>query len=623
MSGEGQEHRCPNKLLSPKKHLALNPAVNLTQDPYSVKAKENGNAGGSREGKGTLSGSILSQSDLEIKSVEGNGGKGRATTSFSLSDVSTLCPDTPDLHSTEILQESDISRLIDNVTLTKENEPGSSISALIGQFEETRDQANLTVVSPLHGSRVRSDHPPLPIMDLKMPFKHDFPKGKTKASLFCSTPERTALSPETSEHSTHTVVCETPNGSKTKLDDDPSAKAKTGGADSNLPCSSHTSHCWLPKSPTHGKDWGTLTNNSLASSTDVTLGDGIADPTLCLISGGSSLVEIEGDSENLSITTYDDRREGTSPLASPFKLKYSRDVVDHFQRGPRNGYCKATLPPPVSETFNTGQDVKSQSRSCVAYQGAGFMHKHFSSSDAKTNQTWVPPSGAHDLHAPAPKQPQQPALPALKLPSPCKSKSLGDLTSEDIACNFESKYQCISKSFVTTGIRDRKGVTVKTRSLEPMDALTEQLRRLVSLDQEDGCQVLYAKQDAQQLPRALVRKLSSRSQSRVRNIASRAKEKQEANRQRGGNPTTHVGGVVLRNKPTAPAPVGNRHSTGSYIAGYLSNAKASGLEGRGIPEGACAALHAGHADQLCSDHSVLQTEPSSDDKPEIYFLLRL
>ncbi|ELK25546.1 1-phosphatidylinositol-4,5-bisphosphate phosphodiesterase eta-1 [Myotis davidii] len=625
VSGDGQEHRCRNKSLSPRKHLVLNPAVNLTQDRYGVKTKENGNAGGFVEGKSNLSGSILSQSDLEIKNVDGNCGKGRAATSFSLSDVSTLCPDTPDLHSTEILQESDISHLIDNVTLTNENEPGSSISALIGQFEETRDQANLTVVSPLHGTRMRSDHPPLPTMDLKMPFQHDFPKGKPKASLLCSTPERIAfLSPEASERSTHTVVCETactPNVSKDKLDDDPSAKAKTGATESNLPCSSNTSHCWLPKSPTDGKDWEIL-KNSLAPSTNLTLGDGIADPTLCLISGESSLVEIDGDSENLSITTYDYRREGTSPLASPFKLKNSRDVVDHFQRGLRNGYCKATVHPPVSEIFNPSQDVKNQSRSCRAYQGAGFMHKHFSNSDAKMNQTCVPPSGAQDLHAPVPRQPQQPPLPVLKLPSPCKSKSLGDLTSEDIACNFESKYQCISKSFVTTGIRDRKGVAVKTQSLEPMDALTQQLRKLVSFEQEDSCQVLYAKQDANQLPRALVRKLSSRSQSRVRNIASRAKEKQEANKQKGVNPA-HMGGVVLRNKPMAPAPAGNRHSTGSYIAGYLSNAKGSGVEGRGIPEGACTALHAGHTDQLCSDHSVLQTEPSSDDKPEIYFLLRL
>ncbi|XP_054435841.1 1-phosphatidylinositol 4,5-bisphosphate phosphodiesterase eta-1 [Pteronotus mesoamericanus] len=626
VSGDGQEHHCPSKSLSPRQHLALNPAVNLTQDLYGVKTKETGNAGSCVEGKSTLSGSILSQSDLEIKKLEGNWGKGRAATSFSLSDVSTLSSDVPDLHSTAILQETDISHLIDNVTLTNENELGSSISALIGQFDETRNQADLTVVSHLQSTSMMLGHPPLPAMDLKMPFKHGFSKGKPKSSLLCSSPERiTALSPEISECSTHTVVCETtytPNVSKIKPDDDPSGKAKTGAGESKLPLSSNASHCWLPKSPTNGKDWEMLKNHSPASSTNLTLGDVIAGPALCLISGESSLVEIDGDSENLSITSHEYRREGTSHLASPLKMKYSQDVAEHFQRGLKNGYCKETLHPPVSEIFNNIQNVKNPSISHLAYQGAAFMHKHFSNSDAKMNQTCVPPSSAQDLHAPSPKQSPHPPLPVLKLPSPCKSKSLGDLTSEDIACNFESKYQCISKSFVTTGVRDRKGATAKTKSLEPMDALTEQLRKLVSFDQEDSCQVLYSKQDAHQFPRALVRKLSSRSQSRVRNIASRAKEKQEASKQKGVNPT-HVGGVILRNKASAPPPAGNRHSTGSYIAGYLRGARGGAAEGRGIPEGACAALRAGRADPLCSDHAVLQTEPSSDDKPEIYFLLRL
>lgn len=174
---------------------------------------------------------------------------------------------------------------------------------------------------------------------------------------------------------------------------------------------------------------------------------------------------------------------------------------------------------------------------------------------------------------------------------------------------------------MTNSIRD-KSVTMKTKSFEPLDALTEQLRKLVSFDQEDSCQGLYSKQDVNQCPRALVRKLSSRSQSRVRNIASRAKEKQEAGKQKAMTQNPR-GGVVLRSKPPAPTLAVNRHSTGSYIASYLRNMKASGLEGRGIPEGACTALRYGYMDQFCSDNSVLQTEPSSEDKPEIYFLLRL
>lgn len=372
----------------------------------------------------------------------------------------------------------------------------------------------------------------------------------------------------------------------------------------------------------NGKEWAIVKNQSPTMSTDLTLEGIIADPTLCLNSGESSLVEMDGDSENLSITTCEYRREGISHLSSPLKVKYSQDVVEHFQRGLRNGYCKETLHPSVSEVFNNIQDVKNQSISCLVFQGAGIIHNNFSNSDAKMNQTCAPLCSAPDMHAPVPVPSTHPPLPTLKLPSPCKSKSLGDLTSEDIACNFESKYQCISKSFITTGIRDKKGETIKTKSLESKDALTEQLRKLVSFDQEDDCQVLYSKQDTSQLPRALVRKLSSRSQSRVRNIASRAKEKQEANKQKSVNPS-HVGGVVLRNKPSAPPLAGNRHSTGSYIAGYLRSAKGGGLEGRGLPEGACAALRSSYVDQFCSDTSVLQTEGSSDDKPEIYFLLRL
>ncbi|XP_064234916.1 1-phosphatidylinositol 4,5-bisphosphate phosphodiesterase eta-1 isoform X2 [Aotus nancymaae] len=619
-----RENPCPNKSLSPRQHLAPDPVVNPTQDPHGVKIKEKGNAEGFVEGKSILSGSILSHSNLEIKNVEGSGGKGRAATSFSLSDVSVLCSDIPDLHSTAILQESEISHLIDNVTLTNENEPGSSISALIGQFDETNDPA-ITVVSDLQNTSVMSDHCPLPSLGLKMPIEHGFSKGKSKSSFLCSSPELTALlSPETTKHATYTVYETTCTPiSKTKPDDDLSSKVKTGAVESSLPGSPNTSHGWLPKSPTKGEDRETLKSCSPASYPDLTLEAVIADPILCFNSGESSLVEIDGESENLSLTTCEYKREGTSQLASPLKLKYHQDVVEHLQRGLRNGYCKETLHPSVPEIFNNIQDVKTQSISYLAYQGADFVHNHLSNSDAKMFQTCVPQqSSAQDMRAPVPKQLAHLPVPALKLPSPCKSKSLGDLTSEDIACNFESKYQCISKSFVTTGIRDKKGMTVKTKSLEPIDALTEQLRKLVSFDQEDNCQVLYSNQDANQLPRALVRKLSSRSQSRVRNIASRAKEKQEANKQKVPNPS-NGGGVVLRNKPSAPTPAVNRHSTGSYIAGYLRNTKGGGLESRGIPEGACTALRYGYVDQFCSDNSVLQTEPSNDDKPEIYFLLRL
>ncbi|KAM7331254.1 hypothetical protein ACRRTK_010443 [Alexandromys fortis] len=624
VTNDCQENQCPPKFLSPRQHLALDPAKKGPQDLPGVKATEKRRTGGLGEGKSMLLESVLSPSTREMENMEGSRTTGRAAASFSLSDVSVLCSDVPDLHSTPIHQDTEISNLIDDVTLTNENEPGSSISALIGQFEESQPRANVAVVSHLLGTDVTTGGAPLPMtLGLQTPSKRVFSQGKPKASSY-SSPELIKLcSAETTKPANNTLVCEMTGLpiSKSKPGTDPSDKTKTRVMEGNLPGTHDASPGQFPKSHTHGKDQRRVMN-SPDLSTELALEDLIADPALGIHSEESSLVEIDGESENLSRTTCDYRGEGLSQIVSPLKLRHSQEMVEHVPRGLRNVYCKEAPLPSAPEIFNNIQGVKNQSISCLTYQGAGFVYNHFSSSDAKTNQICGPQQPrATDMHA-SPLTPSAHApLVALKLPSPCKSKSLGDLTSEDIACNFESKYQCISRSFVTNSIRD-KSVAMKTKSLEPLDALTEQLRKLVSFDQEDSCQVLYSKQDVSQYPRALVRKLSSRSQSRVRNIASRAKEKQEAGKQKA---TTHStrGGVVLRSKPSAPALAVNRHSTGSYIASYLRNMKAGGLEGRGIPEGACTALRYGYVDQFCSDNSVLQTEPSSDDKPEIYFLLRL
>ncbi|CAO2612999.1 1-phosphatidylinositol 4,5-bisphosphate phosphodiesterase eta-1 [Lemmus lemmus] len=619
VTNDCQKNQCPPKFLSPRQHLALDPAKKGPQDLPGMKAKGKRPTEGLGEGKSMLSRSVLSPSALEMENPEGSRAKGRAAASFSLSDISVLCSDIPDLHSTPIHRDTEISSLIDDVTLTNENEPGSSISALIGQFEESQHRANLAVVSHLLGTDVSAT------LGLQTPFKRGFTQGKPKASS-CSSPELIELSSaETTKPANSTLVCEMTSSpiSKSKPGTDHSDKTKTRVMEGNLPGSHSASPGQIPKSPTHGKDQRRVMN-SPDLSTELALEDLIADPALGVNSAESSLVEIDGESENLSLTTCDYRGEGLSQIVSPLKLRHSQEMVEHIPRGLRSVYCKETPLSSAPEIFNNIQGVKNQSISCLTYQGAGFVYNHFSNSDAKTNQICGPRQPrATDMPAstPTPTQSAHAPLVALKLPSPCKSKSLGDLTSEDIACNFESKYQCISRSFVTNSIRD-KSVAMKTKSLEPLDALTEQLRKLVSFDQEDSCQVLYSKQDVNQYPRALVRKLSSRSQSRVRNIASRAKEKQEAGKQKA---TTHSarGGVVLRSKPSVSSLAVNRHSTGSYIASYLRNVKAGDLEGRGIPEGACTALRYGYIDQFCSDNSVLQTEPSSDDKPEIYFLLRL
>uniref|UniRef100_A0A3Q4BGI6 Phosphoinositide phospholipase C n=1 Tax=Mola mola TaxID=94237 RepID=A0A3Q4BGI6_MOLML len=219
--------------------------------------------------------------------------------------------------------------------------------------------------------------------------------------------------------------------------------------------------------------------------------------------------------------------------------------------------------------------------------------------------------------------------------SPCKSKSLGDLTSEDISCNFQSKYHIISRSFITPHMRKqrRRGTmgegTFQSQSCDP---LTEQLRKLVSLEGDDTKPPLSRPQttntnDADDSPPLLTRRLSSRSLSRVRHINSRARERQqEALKPRTGvtiNDTASIGGIVLRNKPSPQNPQGNRHSTGSYIAGYLGH-----LEDRGLPEGACTSLYYGNGDKYGDRYYTDDSLPPADSnhsasEPEVYFLLRL
>ncbi|KAJ8256821.1 hypothetical protein COCON_G00189730, partial [Conger conger] len=241
-----------------------------------------------------------------------------------------------------------------------------------------------------------------------------------------------------------------------------------------------------------------------------------------------------------------------------------------------------------------------------------------------------PPFQNHSRGLPGPAQqghrgPNFDPPPISKVPSPCKSKSLGDLTSEDISCNFESKYKFISRSFVPPSMRDRKWMGSLTNRPFSADPLTEQLRKLVSIEQEDrplpvllplpACPVGGDKDS----PRILSRRLSSRSQSRVRHIASRARERQqEACKSRPSGAPCSTAGVVLRNKPAAQSPTANRHSTGSYIAGYLDQ-----VEDRGLPEGACTTMHYSYRDHRCNDDSALPADSYSPSEPEVYFLLRL
>lgn len=196
---------------------------------------------------------------------------------------------------------------------------------------------------------------------------------------------------------------------------------------------------------------------------------------------------------------------------------------------------------------------------------------------------------------------KQSSASAKRLPAPLlskdvdsgsKSKSLGDLTSDDIVCNFDSKYRSISRSFITRPTRQQRA-----QKKEPQDDLTERLKQLTDVEpltssdftsQRNVSEAGPDETEEEEMPP--LRRSSSRSQSRVRYIANRARQAQERQRLQG----------LLR-------------SSGSPI------------EERGIPEGACSV-----AGSPCASLDLLSQlppgpphqSPLSPDN-EVFFMLRL
>ncbi|KAM9299139.1 1-phosphatidylinositol 4,5-bisphosphate phosphodiesterase eta-2 [Gastrophryne carolinensis] len=108
------------------------------------------------------------------------------------------------------------------------------------------------------------------------------------------------------------------------------------------------------------------------------------------------------------------------------------------------------------------------------------------------------------------------------------SKSLGDLTSDDITCNFESKYRSISRSFITRSMRAQRRPAGTKASAMSTDSLTEQLKKLTSFEKENDITSPTEYQPVQYDDNVRnLQRTSSRSQSRVRYIANRAKQAQE------------------------------------------------------------------------------------------------
>ncbi|XP_021273231.1 1-phosphatidylinositol 4,5-bisphosphate phosphodiesterase eta-2 isoform X3 [Numida meleagris] len=175
-----------------------------------------------------------------------------------------------------------------------------------------------------------------------------------------------------------------------------------------------------------------------------------------------------------------------------------------------------------------------------------------------------------------------------------KSKSLGDLTSDDIVCTFESKYRSISRSFVTRSMREQRRSSGLRASVKPQDELTEQLKKLTAFQQENditspiSLDPTESEEEVESL--GLLRRSSSRSQSRVRYIANRAKQAQERQRLQS--------------------------------LGQLSG---SPIEERGNPEGACSVAKA-----VCTDiasPAVFTSQPKNqtdyNTDTEVFFMLKL
>ncbi|NXD28361.1 PLCH2 phosphodiesterase, partial [Spelaeornis formosus] len=146
-----------------------------------------------------------------------------------------------------------------------------------------------------------------------------------------------------------------------------------------------------------------------------------------------------------------------------------------------------------------------------------------------------------------------------------KSKSLGDLTSDDIVCTFESKYRSISRSFVTRSMREQRRSSSLRPSARSRDELTEQLKKLTAFQQENDITSPISLEPSESEEEGdsvgLLRRSSSRSQSRVRYIANRARQAQERQRLQGW----------------------------AQLVG-------SPIEERGNPEGACSVARAGCTD---------------------------
>lgn len=166
------------------------------------------------------------------------------------------------------------------------------------------------------------------------------------------------------------------------------------------------------------------------------------------------------------------------------------------------------------------------------------------------------------------------------------SKSLADLTSDDISCHFDSTYRSISSSFVSRPIREQHP--------NPQDFAIK-------------CRAKESEEEEEAMNGSVVQR-TSRSQSRVRYIANRAKKNQERQR---------IQGII--------------HGTSasfSFTTYAGSSSRSDPIEVQGNPEGACSIAR--NSEDLLEQLNLLARQsptlsrlPTDPDNTEVFFLLRL
>uniref|UniRef100_A0A8C5HHA2 Phosphoinositide phospholipase C n=1 Tax=Gouania willdenowi TaxID=441366 RepID=A0A8C5HHA2_GOUWI len=507
--------------------------------------------------------------------------------SSSSSALSSAVPLSPvsmngDVKSPCSAHDSTISRLIDAVSLGNDQDTCGSISVLIGQLEDTVEQNSSTAYY--------RDSPQYCLSNFRPSTPKEFKSLENSRVQSASSAPALMSSPETAEiEEIYTILDE----------------------EVLLPVSVYN----LKKQTVHIQaDTVQSTPSSSLGSSPTKVTQGLRKGQTIAWNSGDTLNGLIIDPEGIEERVYEEVGDSSTSIRTDldsYKLK-SSSPNDCFQF-PHN-YSEKVF---TEVEINVDEDPSEKIQGQMPFNASRHPRDPSASNVFTTQQNKAETKVA--VQSKTRSAHLQSHTTDSTAQSPCKSKSLGDLTSEDISCNFQSKYHIISRSFITPHMKKQKmlgRVGEGAFQSQSSDPLTEQLRRLVSLE---------GKKDLNDSPPLLTRRLSSRSQSRVRNINNRARERQqEALKPRAPvsiNSTASIGSVVLRNKPTSHIQQTNRHSTGSYIAGYFSE-----LEDRGLPEGACTSLRYGNMDNYGDKYypdDALTAVGAAASEPEVYFLLRL